>query len=343
VGTGDLRWGITEAVLSPDQALVVASGTGCNVLIAAIDFTNFDVLTPYSVSACPDGEHMYAVAYSPPRDLFATAGVYSDLRTWDAKTNLILRNLNETNSIYSLAFSPNGTSIASAGFVYGPDPQAPTTTIAREVVRIWNADTGQVKESLYAPPNRNTISSVAYSPDGSMVAAGFGDASIAVWVLDPEPTLLHSVKLRTFECFSHCPFPDTRIAFSPDGRLLAAGTNDPTAPFVFLFDVESGAFQEILGLGTIVKVWDEAAQQLYEVYDLPYEVKSMAFSPDSSLIAIAAGNRLLLKRVDTGEQLLSIPFPFENPLVGVAFSSDSRMLMYANTDGTLGILAIPSG
>src|SRR6266849_285299 len=79
------------------------------------------------------------------------------------------------------------------------------------------------------------VYSVAFSPDGSLLASGSHDQTIRVWnPADGKP-------IR--ELKGHTGIVDS-IAFSPDGKLLASGSADKT---VRLWDPASG--KEVKNLG----------------------------------------------------------------------------------------------
>lgn len=72
-----------------------------------------------------------------------------------------------------------------------------------------------------APPPNTTIQSVAFSPDGSLLAVGSKNGTVKLWraATTAAATVVHA-PLTTFENWVDV------VTFSPDGRTLAAGSAD---------------------------------------------------------------------------------------------------------------------
>ena len=75
-----------------------------------------------------------------------------------------------TNWVMGVAFSPDGSRIASAG--------------ADQTVRIWDPARGREVLTLRGP--RDRVHGVAFSPDGDRLAGASADGVVRVWETEPE-------------------------------------------------------------------------------------------------------------------------------------------------------------
>jgi len=186
-----------------------------------IDLTNVSHISP--VTALPTLTPIMDVAWSPQGNILAVAaGSEIELYEVNSLQPSMATLHGHTNTINSVAFSPDGTSVAS-----GSDDGT---------IRIWNVGTGH-QQALLKPrlPFLNpdvaiSICCVAYSPDGHFLA--YGTESIAdIYVWD-----IRSGTITTFEDNPN-GFIKT-VLFSPDG-LLVLGTGGWLST-IFSWNMKSG-------------------------------------------------------------------------------------------------------
>jgi WD40 repeat protein len=195
--------------------------------------------------------------------------------------------------------------------------------LAIEALRIKN--TLEARDSLYKALQERprlrcflhsvegTVRSVAFSPDGKTLAAGFGDlgfdGSVVLWdVVARRRVAEEPLPVKEGSIWS--------VAFSPDGKILAAG-----------FSFVRGAGK---GSGGGVVFWDVAARQRLAEVSLPGTdgfVRSVAFSPDGKTLAIGFVGGMVLWEVAARERLADGPLPInEREATSVAFSPDGKTL-----------------
>ncbi len=106
------------------------------------------------------------MAVSPDAAQLATAGVDGAIRIWNLASGELLRVLVGHNSyVYSLSWSPDGKTLASAGSWDA-------------TIRLWNAANGMPLRVFNSP--KGYVGRVAWSPNGARLLAS-GDHS--GWIL----------------------------------------------------------------------------------------------------------------------------------------------------------------
>lgn len=236
-----------------------------------------------------------------------------------------------TALVYSLAFSPDGKLLATAGF--------------DNLVKLWEFPSG--KEARTLTGHTGPVYCVAFSPDGKTLASSSHDQSIRLWnVADGKP-------IR--ELKGHTGIVD-HVAFSKDGKLLASGSADKT---VRLWNPADG--KEVKNLGAhgnsvyavafspdnkylasagadgLVKIWDVAGQKEFKSlkgHDGP--VTGVVFTPDSAaVLSIGLMDRTLRQwTVASGAEAKKMG-PTPDDLYGIAWSRDGKTLVTSGYGGNI--------
>jgi RNA polymerase sigma factor (sigma-70 family) len=179
-------------------------------------------------------------------------------------------------------------------------------------VRLWNAATGQLLRRL-----PNSDSGLAISPDGK-------------WLLTQDRRLFDVATGKELRRFTGPKGQNECVAFSPDGRLVAAGnTGDSRIPGqVLLWDAGTGKL-------------------LHQLDGFGQRVSSLAFSADGGIIAAASPeNALQLWNAETGKKWLRIGTEKpglrayqNNPII--AFAPAGKLLASGRHNGRVIVLWDP--
>jgi Hsp70 protein/WD domain, G-beta repeat len=261
---------------------------------------------------------IYSADFSPDNLLAATGDSGGYIWLWDAGNGVgTMYKRRDGSTVLALAFSPNGTRLASSGGanvtlwdVAGRSQLsslAPGGTVTglsfhpagkrlatsgSTGVRIWElADGSHVVRS---PDNAN---SVRFSQDGSWLASAHADGKARVWS-EPAGDLLAEL--------DH-PEPVLCLAVSADDTRIATGSRQGR-----------------------ITIWDASrGKPLNTVSSENADIHDVAFNLEGTLLATAGGNYCRLWDAITGDALTSVEHQGSH---AVAFSPDGRRLVTAGAD-----------
>jgi len=164
---------------------------------------------------CP----LSSAALSPDGTMLATGA--NEINIWDVRTGALKQTLEGHGVIAdSLAFSPTGATLASAGHVDGS-------------VKLWDVQQGgKLRQTMKA---HEAPTAVAFSPDGRTLATGGYEGKLKLWGIEG------GAPRRTLDYDAGSVI--TAIAFSLDGKLLACGGNAGNGQLK-VWDAQTGTLKE---------------------------------------------------------------------------------------------------
>lgn len=196
--------------------------------------------------------------------------------------------------------------------------------------------------------------SIAFSPDGSKLAAAAEDGCVKLW---------DAATGQELAVLSRHEQGILSVASSPDGRTLATASSDTTAKLWHAATgrvlatlkghtqrVNAAAFSpdgNRLATGSddgTVKMWDtETASELMTIQAGPGWIRSLAFSPDGRMLATGESGEKTLKLWDatTGRELRA--FETSGSVLSIAFSPDGKRLAAGTIQGMASIWDVNTG
>jgi WD40 repeat protein len=302
---------VMQVLLTPDGRQAVSSywlQTSAGV---------WDVVTGKQLGGVKAEVHHLGIALSPDgRRLLG--GQWGTLYLWEVPSGKPRATWKVPWLISCLAFSPDGQQ-ALLG-THTQSQQGGQLTYGDYNVRLIDLRSGKELKNL--PGHRDTIRSVAFSPDGRLALSSGGhlavssDNALRLWDLQSGRLL------RTLAGHKHCV---SGLAFSPDGRRFASCSSDTT---VRLWELEGPRSTEPLVL--------QAGQP--SDYRGTDGVSAVAFAPDGQTLASATSFGRITIWDLSGKKRKEWQLP--GVVQGLSFAADGRHLATANNNGTVYIFRL---
>ena len=244
------------------------------------------------------------------------------------------------SEMYTAAWSPNGTWIASAGL--------------GSTVQIWAASS---KNQLFSYDGGSLrVYSVAWSPDSKYVASAHSNGTVQIWDI--------AARSRIFYQHGHNARVNA-VAWSPNGNSIVSGSGDKTAN-VKVWDVASGNLlltysghfhyvnavawshdgSRIIsgGSDSTAQVWDPSTGSLLSTYrGHTNDILALSWSPsDTSIVSSSKDMTAQVWDASTASRLL-IYTGHANYVNAVAWAPDGTRIASGSVDTTVKVWGAASG
>jgi WD40 repeat protein len=284
---------VTQMAFSPQDGWLLAYGKNDGSV------TGWNVATQtqlFRYPAHPEGR--VGVAFSPDGKRLVSGGMGYKVRLWnlDPPSPAPLIEQEVAASVSQLAYTPDGKKLAvTYGSAYFMHLYSGSLNEKKPIQTIQSASGDYI-----------TWDGIAISPNGDRLAIGNTIGTVAVY------NLADGVLLKKFDGLRRGVA--RRLAFSPDGALLAVSTRG-------LWDLKTGAL----------------------LLELKTDTGSVAISPDQCLLATGQTNGTLrLWNMQTRQFIEPSLKVFASGIEDMAFSPDGRLLALANQDGDVVIWGLPN-
>ena len=354
--------GISVLVFSPDGTTLASASTD-----GTVRFWNINTGAALPTRIIGHTRLIKTVAFLKNSTTLASIAFNGVITLWDLqtsqKTDFQISQVPRSrfpqflpqDVLHALAFSPDGTQLASIGseaqvlFEAGSGIVRTDYYRNERLIRLMDVRTGRELQSLMGARGSDFVT---FSPDGKTVAFG-GKGRIRVWNTETDEhfdiSLLNSNDNNAEIC---------ALAFSPDGKKIVSGT---IGRKIQMWDAETGAaltsliarnpHQELIGAlafssngemlavrnyGPGIRVMENSKlTRLREGRFGDGNCETLVFVPDSAMLVIGLSNgKIELWDVESADKLITLDGHSE-PVRTLVFSPDRKTLVSTGQTGTI--------
>jgi len=272
-----------------------------------------------------------SISFSPDGKYLAIGG--NEIKIFDIEINRINRIIKEHNhEIKSIAFSPNKKWLAvvdrncvhiwdlrnnsllytlmvnASTVTYSPNSKRLTIGTVDGKIQIYTASKGNLLRKIYVRKHERSYSyyeskilSIAYSPNGKLLASTTLDSSVIIWDSN-SGKLLQTLKGHQSEV--------NTLAWSPNSNWVASGSKNGN-----------------------IKLWEVSTGQLvHTMKSKDGQLRTINYSPDGKILSSASSNGSIILWDLSGFESLSKFKGHKSEINSMAFSSDGKILATCGSD-----------
>jgi WD40 repeat protein len=324
--------------------LCTFSGDGQRLLSTANDNTLriWDVYQRKQIVSVPLAETAMGCAFSPDGEQFVSGNQRGELTLWDVRTcRPIEKRKAHDSETMGCFYSPSGRWLFSTSQdktikAWNPDLSGEplvfrghtdgiwAVCVSEErglvasasndqTVRLWDLKTGEELATLRG--HTEGVLSCAFLPGDNRLVTSSWDGTIRIW--DVSQIKRPRRVRRKVSLDSDDKTVWLTCGFSPDGKMLAAGSEDD------------------------LRIWDATTGKLRQTFEgHPDFVRNLQFAPDGDWLVVSSGRRLF--RWTIGQEKPLKLRNHRNLISGCSISPDGKQVLTSSEDRTLRIASTTS-